>query len=89
MQVFFIISILLFVLSFGAKSIIHVILDARNSHKIDYATSKGFVYFLPYNKDVSGADERLKSACNYLQKLSIWFLTIFVAAFLLRFIGKQ
>lgn len=88
MQVFFIISVLLFALSFGAKSIIHVILDTRNGYKIDYASSKGFVYFLPYDKDVSGTDESLKRACNYLQKLSIWFLIIFMIAFALRFVNK-
>lgn len=89
MQVFVIISVLLFALSLGAKSIIHVILDARNGYKIDYESSMGFVYFFPYRKDVSGGDDRLKRVCNHFQKLSVWFLIIFIVAFLLRFIGRQ
>ena len=85
MRVFFILSVLLFAMSFGIKSIIHIILDTRNGYKIDYASSRGLVYFLPYKKDVSEPDGSLKRVCNYLQRLSIWFLIIFIIAFLLRF----
>lgn len=88
MSDFYIVIVLLFAVSFGTKSIIHVILDAKNKHKIDFASSRGFVYFLPYNKDVNESDEYLKRVCNYLQKASVLFLVIYFIVFMLRFIIK-
>ena len=89
MQVFFIISLLLFTISFGAKSIIHVILDNRNGYQINYGSSRGFVYFLPYGKEVTVQDEKLKKVCNYLHRVSIFFLATFIIAFSIRYIVKQ
>ena len=78
MRELYVITVLLLAVSFGAKSIIHVVLDYRNRHKIDFASSEGFVYFLAYNKDVRESDEYLKRVCNYLQKASIFFLVVFI-----------
>lgn len=89
MREFYVIIILLLAVSFGAKSIIHVILDYRNRHKIALTSSKGYVYFLPYDKDVQESDEYLKRVCNYLQKASIFFLIIFIILFMIRFVTKN
>jgi hypothetical protein len=89
MRAFYVIIILLLAVSFGAKSIIHVILDYRNRHKIALTSSKGYVYFLPYDKDVQESDGYLKRICNYLQKVSIFFLVVFIILFMARSIAKN
>lgn len=86
MQTIFIISLIFCIISATAKGIIHVILDVRNGHRIDFARSKGYVYLLPYDKEVSEDNEKLKRVCNQLQKLSIGSLLIFIIVFLLRFV---
>lgn len=88
MQSSLIASVLLFALSFGVKSIIHAVLDSRNGYKIDYASARGFIYFLPYEKDVSKEDEKLKKACNIFQKLSMLFLIMLVIIYFFRFIKR-
>jgi hypothetical protein len=89
MEIVFIISLVFCIIPASLKGIIHVTLDVRNGHKVDFARSKGYVYLLPYDKVVSGEDEKLKRICNYLQRLSIFSLIVFIIIFLVRFILSQ
>jgi hypothetical protein len=89
MQSFFVASVFLFALSFGTKGVVHLILDVRNGHKIDLTSARGFVYFLPYDRDVSEKDEKLKIVCNLFQKLSMLFLVIFIVAHFFFFFYKK
>lgn len=88
MEKLFILSVVFCCVSAIAKGSIHVLLDLRNNYKIDFARSKGYVYFLPYDKDVSEKDISLKRICNYLQKIMILSLVFFVIIFLFKFILK-
>lgn len=87
-EIFFTINVILFALIFATKSIIHAILDKRNGYPVQYGSAWGYINFLPYNQDVSEGDENLKRTCNRLQKLSIFFLVLFIIAFMLRFVIK-
>jgi hypothetical protein len=86
MEVAFIVSVLLLTLSFGTKSIIHAVLDARNGHRVEYGSAKGYVYFMPYDKEVSQKDERLKQICNLLHPVSIFSLILFLLVFFVKII---
>lgn len=88
MEFIFIISCIFLVISVIIKGVTHVALDIRNGHKVEFARSKGYDYFLPYDKDVSLEDQKLKRLCNRVQKLFIFFLFIFIIVFLTRFIKK-
>jgi hypothetical protein len=89
MQTAFIVSLIFCIIPAIMKGIVHVALDVRNGYKVDFARSKGYVYLLPYNKDVSDKDEKLKRICNYLQKGVVFFLIIFVIVFFVRFVLSQ
>ena len=89
MKILFVISLLLFAIPFSVKSILHVILDNRNRYQVDYGSSRGYVYFLPYSKEVSAKDENLKRLCNYLHKASLFFLVVFVIVFVIKIIGQK
>lgn len=89
MEIAFIISLFFCIIPATLKGIIHVMLDVRNGHRVDFARSKGYVYLLPYDKDVSEGDEKLKRACNYLQRLSAFSLAAFIIIFVARFILSQ
>ena len=71
------------------KGILHVILDIRNGHRVDFARSKGYVYLLPYEKDVAIEDEKMKSLCNLLQRVFVIALTIVIIIYFVRFIINQ
>lgn len=86
MKITFIISLFFFIIPATLKGIIHVVLDVKNGHRVDFARSKGYVYLLPYDKDVSVGDEKLKRACNCLQSLSAFSLVAFIIIFVARFI---
>ncbi len=64
MQIIFDLTVLFFVLTFAAKSTIHAVLDNRNGYKIDFESSRGYVYFLPYDKVFSETYKKLKKVCN-------------------------
>ena len=85
MKLLFILSLVLCCVLTFAKGVIHVILDLRNGYKIVFARAKGYVYFLPYDKDVSEKDVALKRICNYLQKIMMISVIIFIIVFLLKF----
>ncbi len=89
MEIAFIISLVFCIILATLKGIIHVMLDVRNAHRVDFARSKGYVYLLPYDKDVSEVDEKLKRSCNYLQRLSAFSLVAFIIIFVARFILRQ
>ena len=89
MKIVFIVSSILCIIPTIFKGITHVLLDIRNSHRVDFARSKGYIYFFPYDKEVSEKDEKLKRVCNYFQKLSILFLIVFIMTFLIRLIVGQ
>lgn len=86
MQIFYIVSLIFFAIFFATKSVIHIILDSRHGYQIQYGSSRGFVYFLPYDKEVSAENLRLKKICNFLQKISIISLVTFLIAFFSRLI---
>ena len=82
MEIAFIISLVFCIIPATLKGIIHVMLDVRNVHRVDFARSKGYVYLLPYDKDVSEGDEKLK-------RLSAFSLVAFIIIFVARFILRQ
>lgn len=88
MNTLFILSVIFCAISAIAKGIVHVSLDLRNGYKIDFARSRGFVYFLPYDKDVSPKDGRLKQMCNFLQRMLITSIIIFAIIFLIKIFTK-
>lgn len=67
-----------------AKVIVHVVLDSRNGYEIEYTSVSRFVYMLPYDNEVNEKDEKLKSICNILCRLSLLFLIFFLILFFLR-----
>ena len=79
------ISVSLFVIFFISKLIIYVILDKRNGHSLKYGSVWGYENFLPYDKEVMKEDEKLKKVCNYLHRMSMIFLVVFIIAFSLRY----
>lgn len=78
------ITIYLGLITSGAKGILHIILDYRNGYTITFASAKGYIYFLPYDEEVSEKDEKMKHLCNIFQKLSVFFLIVFILAGLTR-----
>jgi hypothetical protein len=89
LEIFFGISLLLFALIYVTKAIIHAILDSRNGYPVQYGSVWGYINFLPYDNAVSEGDEKLKRACNYLQKTSILFLIILIIASLFKLVNRQ
>lgn len=89
MEILFIVSLLTCIISTILKGVIHVALDIRNKHNVDFARSKGYVYFLPYSKNVSEEDEKLKRICNFLHRVFIISLIIFIIVYLVRYIVNQ
>ncbi len=89
LEVFYILSLIGFAIIFIAKSIIYAILDKRNGHPLKYGRVWGYENFLPYDKEVSQKDERLKMRCNKLHKLSIVLLIVFCIVYIVRFIIRQ
>lgn len=89
METAFIISLIFCVIPAILKGIIHVSLDVRNGHRVDFARSKGYVYLLPYEKEVSEEDEKLKRICNYIQRVFVFSLIFFIIISLTRFILSQ
>jgi hypothetical protein len=89
MQVLYYISFWLFVAFSIAKVVMHVALDARNGYPIQYGKTRGYVYLLPYDKEVSIRDEKLKRICNFVYKIAMVLLVITILAAVLRFILKQ
>jgi hypothetical protein len=88
-QVLYYISFWLFVAFSIAKVVMHVALDARNGYPIQYGKTRGYVYLLPYGKEVSIRDEKLKRICNSVYKFNMLFLVTTVLTATLRFILKQ
>jgi hypothetical protein len=86
MKIAFILSLFLYIILATLSAIIHVMLDIRNDHRIDFARSKGYVYLLLYDKNVSEKDEKLKRICNYLKRISFYFLIFLVIILFVRFI---
>ncbi len=84
MECLFVLSLLSFIVIFIARFIIYIMLDRRNGYPIEFGSAWGHVSFLPYDKDVSEEDERLKRVCNKLQKLTILFLIVFFVVFFAR-----
>lgn len=71
-------------IAYVVKGILHVILDSRNGHRSEYSSVNRFVYILPYDKDVNEKDENLKKICNFFNKLSLIFLSLFIIIFFLK-----
>jgi preprotein translocase subunit SecG len=89
-EIFFVLSMLSFVLIFIVKSIIYTILDYRNDYPIMYGRLyQLYIVFWPYDKEVSKKDDKLKRTANYLHKIYILSLIIFVIALILRFINSK
>lgn len=84
MEYLFVISLFAFILTFIAKFFTHITLDRKNGYPIEFGSAWGHISILPYDKDVSEEDERLKKICNKLQKLTILFLIIFLVVFFTR-----
>jgi hypothetical protein len=84
MQVVFVLSVILFAMTTIAKAILHVSLDRKNGHRIYFARSMGYIYLLPYDKDVAPHDEPKKRACNILQKFMILFFVVIIIMTLLK-----
>ncbi len=84
MGVLYVLSIGLLAVSSMTKVIVHVILDSRNGFEVEYTSVRGYVYMLPYNKEVKKEDEKLKSVCNILSWLSLIFLIFFLLLFFYR-----
>jgi hypothetical protein len=85
-DILFIISTVLLVLSAAAKGILHVYLDVKNGHKVTFARSKGYVYLLPYSENVSSEYEGTKALCNKIHWAVVFFLIAFLIIFLFRLI---
>lgn len=81
MEKIYIVSLILFAITSISKVLIHVLLDLRNGYRIEYTSVKGYLYILPYDKEVMESDRNLKVLCNWLNKLSILMLFLFVAIF--------
>ena len=86
MQTLFILSAIFFAGTTIAKAILHVSLDIKNGHRIYFARSMGYVYILPYDKDVAPPDEPKKRACNILQRFMIFFFVLLITLVLLKVI---
>lgn len=84
MNTLFILSVIFCTVAAMAKGIVHIMLDLRNGYKIEFARSRGYIYFLPYDKEVSPKDERLKRICNFLQKMLTLSVIIFAIIFLIK-----
>jgi hypothetical protein len=88
MTTFYVISILLFVGTFGLKCILYVYLDIRNGYKISYG---GFGELRPlflYKDDVQEIDEPIKRFCNKLHPISNLTFLVFVIAYILNLYFK-
>jgi len=70
------------------KTIVHIKLDVKNGYKIDFSGMKAFEYVLPYDKQVSQEDEKLKRVCNILNRMLIVCLVVFVIAITMRYFLK-
>lgn len=84
MEKIYIFSIVLFTIASISKVWIHILLDLRNGYRIEYTSVKGYLYILPYDKEVRESDNKLKVVCNWLNKLSVFMLVLFVAVFFIR-----
>lgn len=66
----------------------HITLDVRNGYPMQYGSAWGLINFFPYNKDVSKEDEKLKSRCIKLHKLSMIFFIFFIFLYFIRLAEK-
>jgi hypothetical protein len=72
------------VLTALGKAILHIYLDSKTGNKIEFARSRGYVYLLPYDHQVSPELEKIKTVCNKFQKSMIYSVLIFLLLFLLK-----
>jgi hypothetical protein len=84
LEICYIVSLIALLLTVFGKGILHVYLDSKNGRKIEYARSRGYVYLLPYEKEISPELEKVKVVCNKFQKGMIYCLVIFLILFLLK-----
>ena len=87
LKIFFILSTIALVLTALGKAILHIYLDSKTGNKIEFARSRGYVYLLPYDHQVSPELEKTKALCNKFQKALIWCTVTFLLLFFLRQTG--
>jgi len=88
MNAFFIISVLLFLGTFGLKCILYFYLDVRNGNKFSYGGFGELRPLFSYKDDVQEIDEPIKRFCNKLHPISSLTFFVFVIAYILNLYFK-
>lgn len=84
MNLLFVITVILLLISTIIKTILWVKLDNRNGHKTEIGMGRGYIYFFPYRKDVSQEDIEMKNTCNLIHKIFILSLILFFITFFIK-----
>lgn len=79
---------ILLALSAAIKGILHVYLDLKNGYTVEFASSKGYIYFMQYDRDVSEEYEGKRKICNIAQRTFLILIGCFVIVSFTRFILK-
>ena len=88
METLYLIALLALIFLTLAKGSLHIYLDYKNGHRIEFGKSRGYIYFLPYENEVSPEYENLKRICILLQPYWVWSVVVFSVIFFLREIRK-
>ena len=88
MKTFYVISIILFVGTFGVKCLLYYYLDYRNGYKISYGGIGELRPLYSYKDDVQDSDKDVKRFCNLLHPISIFTFIVFIISWILQVITK-
>ena len=90
MNILYSLSAYLCFILFFVKIILHISLDNGNGYDVVVSPVSSWVYFLPYDKDVSEEFKKRKEVCNKIQKIAIYSFCICISFLLLKaFLSKK